>query len=105
MNITVTDAAAVKIKTFIEEGPEPFFRLSVIGGGCAGLSYSASLDNQKEDDLVVQQNGFSILVDKISATYLKNIKIDYLVTGLSSGFKIENEAAKEKCECGSSFKA
>jgi iron-sulfur cluster assembly accessory protein len=104
--IFITDDAVEAIRKAIEDEGEKgdSLRVSVIGGGCSGYQYN--LDFEKEarmGDISMDFNGVNIIIDPISAGYLKGTVIDY-VSGLNgTGFKFVNPNAKRTCGCGSSF--
>ncbi|KYC67533.1 hypothetical protein B4099_2411 [Heyndrickxia coagulans] len=105
--IHLTEAAAFQIKDMMEQNDEQdaYFRVSVNGGGCSGLSYGLSLDHEiKEGDAVGEQHGIRILVDHESAPILTGTVIDYKQSLLGGGFTIDNPNAIVTCGCGSSFK-
>ena len=78
-------------------------RLSVIGGGCSGLSYKIDFDLQKEKDIVQQYPHFQLVIDPKSAIYLKGVTLDFQ-DGLSGkGFVFSNPEASNTCGCGESF--
>lgn len=104
--IQVTPSAVAAIRTAIEQEGEPgdSLRVSVVGGGCSGYQYN--LDFEKEgrmDDLTLEFDGVKILVDPISAGYLKGTTIDFISGLHGTGFKFNNPNAKRTCGCGSSF--
>lgn len=107
-NIQVTEKAAQQVKTVqAREGKsESFLRLSVVGGGCSGLSYKLSFeDAPAEKDLNFDFNGVKVIVDPKSILFLKGMVLDF-TDGLSGqGFVFNNPNAKQSCGCGSSFSA
>ena len=107
MNINVTPNASQRIKdAIVAEGkPDVGLRIYVEGGGCSGLQYGLEFDNESKDgDEVVALDGYKIIVDRFSAPYLENIRIDYVSSLQGAGFKIENPNASGSCGCGHSFK-
>ena len=101
-----TDSAATKVADLIaEEGnPELKLRVFVQGGGCSGMQYGFTIDEeQNEDDFEIPAGSLSMLVDSISAQYLQNASIDYVEDLSGSQFKISNPNAATTCGCGSSF--
>lgn len=105
--ITITEAAGQQIKEMLEgeDGTAKFLRFGVKGGGCSGLSYGLSFDDEAhEDDTKIEQHGFEILIDRDSAPLVHGTKIDYKANMLGGGFVIENPNALITCGCGSSFK-
>ncbi|MDR1767664.1 MAG: iron-sulfur cluster assembly accessory protein [Propionibacteriaceae bacterium] len=104
--MTLTQAAADKVKALAEgEGVEGLgLRLVVAPGGCAGLRYQLSLDeNIADDDLVDEFFGVNLVTDKLSAPYLNGATIDFVDTIQQVGFTIDNPNATGSCACGDSF--
>jgi iron-sulfur cluster insertion protein len=102
----LTDNAVNKIKDLIaeENNPNINLRVYVQGGGCSGMQYGFTFDEEiNEDDTQVEKNNCAILVDSISLQYLKDAEIDYTESLQGSQFKIHNPDAKASCGCGSSF--
>ena len=102
----LTDNAVNKIKDLIaeENNPNINLRVYVQGGGCYGMQYGFTFDEEiNEDDTQVEKNDCTILVDSISLQYLKDAEIDYTESLQGSQFKIHNPDAKASCGCGSSF--
>ena len=92
-------------KALKEEGEEgDFLRISVVGGGCSGYQYGLDFDKEERmGDLALDYNGVKVVVDPMSAGYLRGTVVDY-VTGLNgTGFQFKNPNAKRTCGCGSSF--
>ena len=105
-DITVSEAAAKRIKVILEgEGKVGYgLRVSVVGGGCSGMTYNMSFDNKQEEfDKVYESNGTKILCDLKSWLYLKGTEVDFSDDMLSGGFKINNPNAERTCGCGTSF--
>ena len=105
-HLSVTASAAEKIKEFIKkEGKDTsVLRIYVTGGGCSGLTNGLSLeDKPSEEDIVVKENGVTIVIDSFSLNYVKGSQIDYVDSLDGSGFKIVNPNKKSSCACGSSY--
>lgn len=103
--ITVTDAAASKVKSLIdEEGDENLaLRVAVRPGGCSGFSYEMFFDTDvADDDNVTSYGDVKVVVDASSALMLEGATLDFK-GGLESGFSINNPNAQRTCGCGSSF--
>lgn len=99
-------AAARKVRSLIEEEGNPNLKLRVYiqGGGCSGFQYGFEFDeNQAEDDLVVEREGVTLLVDPLSLQYLQGAEVDYTESLQGAQFVIRNPNAKTTCGCGSSF--
>ena len=104
--ITVTEQAQVKIKDILAEENNPSLKLRVFvqGGGCSGMQYGFTLDEEKnEDDWDLDINGVQVLVDSMSGGYLQGAVIDYKESEMGSSFSISNPNAQTTCGCGSSF--
>ncbi|USN51945.1 MAG: iron-sulfur cluster assembly accessory protein [Myxococcales bacterium] len=81
-----------------------FLRISVRGGGCAGLQYNLDIDDQSSHFDVWSQFGeLKIASDVFSLRYLANTTVDYQETLEGAGFKFDNPNARRTCGCGSSF--
>jgi iron-sulfur cluster assembly accessory protein len=104
--LSMTELAAQKIKEAMQkEGlSEGGLRMSIVGGGCSGFSYSLNLDSSaREDDTVVELDGVQLFVDPISQQYVHGTMLDYQ-DGLSgAGFRFVNPNAVRTCGCGTSF--
>lgn len=104
--ITITEQAVAKIKDIIAEENNPAIKLRVFvqGGGCSGMQYGFTLDEeQAEDDWDIQSNGVNVLIDSMSGGYLQGAVIDYKEDQYGSSFSINNPSAVTTCGCGSSF--
>lgn len=105
--ITLTEAAALRIKEMIKENEEEgaYFRFSINGGGCSGLSYGMSLDHEKNDkDTYLEQHGVGIVIDEDTAPIVTGTVIDFKQSLMGGGFTIENPNALVSCGCGTSFR-
>ena len=105
--ITLTEAAAVKVKQLMAEEPEgeaTVLRVAIQGGGCSGFQYGLGFDRgSQEGDYEVSLHGVPVVVDPFSAPYLKGAEIDYVDSIQSAGFAISNPNASSSCGCGHSF--
>lgn len=104
--ITVTEKAAQRIKSLIEEaGDSKFYlRVSVKGGGCSGLSYDLSFDDKvNEKDTLYEDKAVKILVDNKSMLYLFGTELDFSDGLNGKGFQFINPNASRTCGCGESF--
>lgn len=81
-------------------------RVFVAGGGCSGLQYGMTFDDEvREGDNEFYAGNLRVLVDPISAQYLYGASIDFVDTLMGGGFKIDNPNAVSSCGCGHSFRA
>lgn len=79
-------------------------RLTVSGGGCSGFQYGFDFDEeQKPDDIVVNKDGVTMLVDSMSLLYLMGSEVDFVEDLVGSSFQVVNPNASSSCGCGSSF--
>ncbi len=103
--IFTTNAASKVGEMLIEEGDATLkLRVYVTGGGCSGFQYSFAFDDQvAEDDLALEKEGVTLLVDAMSYQYLVRATIDYQEGLEGSRFVITNPNATATCGCGSSF--
>jgi iron-sulfur cluster insertion protein len=104
--ITISLSAKEKIKDLLleENNPKLALRTFVQGGGCSGMSYGFTFDEEmNEDDFEVPLDQFRVLVDSMSMQYLTGAEIDYKEDLQGSSFSIKNPNAQTTCGCGSSF--
>lgn len=104
--IIFTEAASAKVKELVteEENSDLKLRVYVTGGGCSGFQYGFTFDEKlAEDDLVIDREGVSMVVDSLSFQYLVGSKVDYKEDLDGSRFVVENPNATSTCGCGSSF--
>lgn len=104
--IDLTENAVKRIKAILngENKPDHGLRVSVVGGGCSGMSYNLSFDDKiGEFDKIFNIKGVKIFCDLKSWLYVKGTTIDFSDDLLSGGFKIENPNAERTCGCGTSF--
>ena len=104
--IKVTDTAKdTAIRMMAEEGKAEYFvRVGVEGGGCSGLMYQLTFDNEmKDDDKEFQDNGVKVVMDKKSVLYLVGTTLDYSGGLNGKGFVFTNPNASRTCGCGESF--
>ena len=106
MAITLTEAAANRVQTFLAgRGKGVGVRLGVKTSGCSGLAYVLEFVDELEDsDAVFEDRGVKVIVDQKSLVYLDGTELDYGKEGLNEGFKFNNPNVKDECGCGESFK-
>lgn len=106
--ITLTPAAADKLGGIMEQKgmkSSHALRVFVKGGGCGGMQYGMTFDdNVREDDNVWEQHGLRVVVDGTSIFYIDGANIDYVDNLMGGGFHIDNPQATSSCGCGSSFR-
>ena len=108
-SIYVSEKAKGKVIKLMEEagvtGDDSYFlRVSVVGGGCSGLSYKLDFDNEvKPMDQVFEDNGIKVVTDLKSFLYLVNTELDFSDGLNGKGFYFNNPNASRSCGCGESF--
>ena len=106
--VKLTETALSKVKEILDiQDPKPAgLRISVVGGGCSGFSYSMAFETQHNMlDKTYSYDGLKVFVDQASLLYLDGAEVDYIETLEGSGFKFSNPNVKSTCGCGSSFSA
>ena len=105
--ITVSERAANQVNVLMQteslnEGY--FIRVSVVGGGCSGLSYKMDFDNEpQENDQILESNGYKVVCDMKSFLYLCGTELDFTDGLNGKGFQFNNPNANRTCGCGESF--
>ncbi len=104
--ITMSAAAAEKVRELLkQENDEALgLRIFVAGGGCSGLQYGMTLDEEQEGDTVVTLGDFKVFVDDMSLGYITGSEVDYVDSHMGAGFTVNNPNAVSSCGCGHSFK-
>lgn len=106
--IQLTEQAIGKVSEILSmQEPKPAgLRISVVGGGCSGFSYSMAFETQPGMlDKTYNFGDLKVFVDQASMLYLDGAQVDYVETLEGSGFKFNNPNTKSTCGCGSSFSA
>ena len=103
--VTVSARAAKRIADILKSEPAPsMLRIAVTGGGCSGFQYNFAIDDARaDDDLVVERDGATVLIDPMSLDFLKGAEIDFVDDLIGQSFKINNPNATSSCGCGTSF--
>jgi iron-sulfur cluster assembly accessory protein len=103
--VKVSARAAKRIAAILKGESQPtMLRVAVTGGGCSGFQYNFTLDDARlDDDLVVERDGATVLIDPVSLDFLKGAEIDFTDDLIGAAFKINNPNATSSCGCGTSF--
>ena len=102
--IEITNNAQEHIATVLKKDSAKYFRITVLGGGCAGFQYKFDFENLKnEDDILIHNEKIDVIIDETSMELIQNSKIDYVHELIGSSFKITNPQATSSCGCGTSF--
>ncbi|HMR83382.1 MAG TPA: iron-sulfur cluster assembly accessory protein [Niabella sp.] len=107
-SIKISDSAKARIEQILAEnqsrGKNSFLRVSVVSGGCSGLSYKLDFDSEeKPKDQVFEDNGIKIVTDMKSLLYLLGTTLVFSEGLSGKGFFFNNPNASRTCACGESF--
>ncbi|HMN51217.1 MAG TPA: iron-sulfur cluster assembly accessory protein [Xanthobacteraceae bacterium] len=103
--MTVTDAAAARVRELIARAGKPVagVRVGVEKGGCAGMSYTMDLaDTVERGDEVVETQGVKVLIDPKAVLFLLGTTMDFSVDKMSARFVFRNPNETSACGCGES---
>lgn len=105
MTITLTDSAAERVRHFIEQREGAVgLRLGIAKSGCSGYSYVMDLaDTVGEDDVVIEDHGVSLVINRDSLPFIDGMEIDFTRDGLNQSFQFNNPNVTASCGCGESF--
>ena len=99
--------AASKIQEQLKKRktPDSYLRLGIQGGGCSGYKYILKFEDDppQDRDVVFEEHGIKVVVDKKSILYLNGSILDWEKTLMNQGFKFFNPNEKSTCGCGYSF--
>jgi iron-sulfur cluster assembly accessory protein len=103
--VGLSASAARRIAEILKSEPEgSVLRVGVDGGGCSGFQYTYLItQDRSDDDLVLEDDGATVVIDRISLDFLRGSQIDFVDDLMGRVFKIHNPAATASCGCGSSF--
>src|ERR671935_1627156 len=105
--VSLTERATDKLREIIakQERQGLALRVYVTPGGCSGFSYGMTFaDGTEEDDAIVDTQGVRVVVDPMSAMYIKGSEIDFVDALMGGGFALRNPNAVSSCGCGQSFR-
>ena len=102
---TLSARAAKRISAILSKEAEgTMLRLAVTGGGCSGFQYNFAMDPVRlDDDLVLERDGATVLIDPVSLDFLVGAEIDFTDDLIGQAFKVNNPNATSSCGCGTSF--
>ena len=103
--VSLTPEAVAELDRLLtlDENKGKAFRLFVEQGGCSGMQYGMTFDEQREGDLITRFSGVPVVVDEVSLEYLRGVQLHFSDEMTGGGFKITNPKARESCGCGRSF--
>jgi iron-sulfur cluster assembly protein len=105
MSISLTSAAADRVKNFLgRRGHGVGLRLGIKKTGCSGFAYVVNYaDEIGSNDLVFEDQGVKVIVDRESLGFIDGTEIDFVKQGLNEAFRFRNPNVKGECGCGESF--
>ncbi|HKR35037.1 MAG TPA: iron-sulfur cluster assembly protein IscA [Steroidobacteraceae bacterium] len=105
MSISLTSSAADRVRSFLgRRGHGVGLRLSVKKTGCSGFAYVVNYaDEIGADDVVFEEQGVKVIVDRASLDYIDGTEVDFVKQGLNEAFRFRNPNVKGECGCGESF--
>jgi iron-sulfur cluster assembly protein len=105
MSISLTSAAVDRVRSFLtRRGHGVGLRLGVKKTGCSGFAYVVNYaDDVGKDDVVFEEQGVKIIVDRDSLGFIDGTEVDFVKQGLNEAFRFRNPKAKGECGCGESF--
>ncbi|MGK7295551.1 MAG: HesB/IscA family protein [Candidatus Wenzhouxiangella sp. M2_3B_020] len=103
-SISLTEAAAGRVRSFLEREGGEGLRLGVRRTGCSGWAYVVELAEEiGPDDRVFTDHGIRIVVDGGALPFLAGTEVDFIQEGLSHHFEFHNPNVTDECGCGESF--
>ena len=103
--MSLTDAAAARVREIMENSDKPVLglRVGVKNGGCAGMSYTMEFaESAGPHDEVIEDKGVKVLIDPKAILFLLGTQMDFQSSKLSSGFIFNNPNQTSACGCGES---
>lgn len=105
MSVTLTIAAAERVKQYLEQTPEGIgLSVSVRKSGCSGWAYAIDIAKiAAADEHVFQSHGVDVRVPEAALEQLEGTEIDFVSQGLNQQFQFKNPRVTGECGCGESF--
>ena len=105
MSVSLTTAARERVQSFLaKRGSGIGLRLGVRKTGCSGFAYVVNYADQiGGDDVVFEQDGIKVIVDRESLELIDGTEIDFVRQGLNEAFRFRNPNVRGECGCGESF--
>jgi len=101
--MSLTEAAASRVKEIMADKPAVGLRVGVRNGGCAGMSYTMELAERVEPlDEVIEDKGVKVLIDPKAVLFLLGAEMDFKSDRLGSSFSFHNPNETSSCGCGES---
>ena len=105
MAISLTDAAADRVRSYIEKRENSLgLRLGVTPTGCSGYSYVINFAEEiGADDVIFEDKGVKVVIDPEALALIDGTEVDFVKNGLNEAFSFRNPNIKGECGCGESF--
>ena len=105
MAVSLTQPAAERIRTYLEaRGKGVGLRVGIKKTGCSGYAYVVNYaDDIGDSDIVFEDYGVKIVVDKESLKLIDGTEVDFVKQGLNEAFRFRNPNVTGECGCGESF--
>jgi iron-sulfur cluster assembly protein len=105
MAISLTDAAADRVRSYIENRENSLgLRLGVTPTGCSGYSYVINFAEEiGADDVIFEDKGVKVVIDPEALALIDGTEVDFVKNGLNEAFSFRNPNIKGECGCGESF--
>ena len=101
--VTLTDAAAERVREILDERSEGYLRVGVKNGGCAGMEYMMDYVSEISPmDEVVDDKDVQIVVDAKAVLFILGSVVDFETSILHSKFVFRNPNQTDACGCGES---
>jgi iron-sulfur cluster assembly protein len=101
--VSLSDAAAARVKEIMSNSGKEFLRVGVTNGGCAGMEYVLEYADAPEPlDEMIEDKDVRIVVKADAVLFLLGSVIDFETTRLSSKFVFRNPNQTDACGCGES---
>ncbi len=105
MAISLTAPAAERVRNFLASRAQTLgLRLGVRKTGCSGFAYVINYaEDTRADDVVFEDRGVKVFVDKASLSYIDGTEVDFVRHGLNEAFRFKHPNITGECGCGESF--
>jgi iron-sulfur cluster assembly protein len=105
MAVSLTPSAHERVRSFLaKRGSGIGLRLGVRRTGCSGFAYVLNYaDDVGADDVVFDQDGVRVIVDRESLALIDGTEVDFVKQGLNEAFRFRNPNVRGECGCGESF--
>jgi iron-sulfur cluster assembly protein len=103
--MTLSDAAADRIKQIMAQSPTPVsgLRVGIKKGGCAGMEYTMQYaDAAQPGEDIIEDKGVKIFIEPKAVLFLLGTQMDYHTDKFTSGFVFNNPNQTSACGCGES---